>query len=110
MERDTPRKTLEPGEYVARLVECRPHLSEHGPMVVLAFDVDGRAVSRYVGAKCTNSNAAGRMVAGLLGRQMAPGKAVDLRPLINKQFRITVEHVSDGVVRVADNPPPSPVL
>jgi hypothetical protein len=50
------------------------------------------------------------MVAGLLGRQMEPGRAVDLRPLINNQFRITVEHVSDGVVRVADNPPPSPVL
>ncbi len=110
MERDTPRKPLEPGEYVARLVRCRPHRSEHGPVVVLAFDVDGREVLRHVSTKCTNSNAAGRMVAGLLGRQMEPGKPVDLRPLINKPFRITVERRSDGVVRVADNPPPSPVL
>jgi hypothetical protein len=109
MDSDTPRK-LEPGEYVALLVECRPHLSEHGPAVMLVFDVNGNRVSRCIGTRCTNGNAAGRMVAALLGRQMEPGKGIDLRPLINKQYRITVERPSNGGVRVADNPPPTPHL
>jgi hypothetical protein len=112
--RTSLRKPLLPGKYVARLVRCEAFSSQYGPAARLTFDVDGREVSRVFKAecpnkaKCTNRNAAGRMVAGILGRQMEPGESVDLQPFINKPFLITVEHPSGFKVRVADNPPPSP--
>lgn len=113
--RTPPPKPLLPGKHVARLVRCEAFSSQYGPAARLTFDVDGREVSRFFKAecpskaKCTNRNAAGRIVAGILGRQMEPGETVDLRPLINRPFLITVEHPSGLKVRVADNPPPSPM-
>lgn len=109
MESSTLQQTPEPGGHVARLAGFRPHRSEHGPCVILTFDVRGQQVRRCIGTKCTNTNPAGRIVAGLLGRQLEPGKPVDLRPLISRQFHITIERGNDGVARVADNPPPFPL-
>jgi hypothetical protein len=44
----------------------------------------------------TARNITGKLLTGLLGRQIAPGEKINLAGLIGKKFRIVVEKGADG--------------
>jgi hypothetical protein len=96
-----------PGTYRARFlgVEDTTHV-EYGAGLrfvfqVLTGDYAGQKTSRITATAVTPRNSAGRMIAGLLGRELTPGEDVDPDELVGREYFVEVETAQNGATRVA---------
>ncbi|HBO43754.1 MAG TPA: hypothetical protein DD670_07450 [Planctomycetaceae bacterium] len=95
------------GLYKTRFVtvEQTEH-DEYGAGLKFVFDVIqgdhvGEQATRITGARPTAKNAAGRMLAGLLGETLKPGTTVNLDRCVGKEYLCQVEETSNGGTRIA---------
>jgi hypothetical protein len=59
-------------------------------------DHKGEQATRITSSTPTPKNAAGRMLSGITGESLAPGKVVDLAPFVGKEYMLQVEATSNG--------------
>jgi hypothetical protein len=81
-------------------VETTEH-EEYGTGLKFVFEVsDGdhkrEQATRITSSTPTPKNAAGRMLSGITGETLAPGKNVDLAPFVGKEYMLQVEATSNG--------------
>jgi len=85
-----------PGIYTGEFTEVKQTVSEqYGPGVCLTFTVDagehkGTKVSRTAKPSPTAKNSMGRLLAGLMGRQLKSGESVNLQEYIGRRFTLVV--------------------
>ena len=83
-----------------RNVEITEH-EEFGPGLKFIFEVSegehkGEQATRITGDSPTPKNSAGRMISGISGEMLTPGKVVDLAPFVGREFLIQVEDTKGG--------------
>lgn len=99
--------TLPPGVYTAKFlgVEETPPNDEYGPGLRWKFEVlagpqAGRQASRITGVNPTQKNAAGKLLASLIGQPLADGAEVDLAKYIGQRCTVVVGLAASGSTRV----------
>ena len=84
------------GIYQGQFTEVKQTDSkEYGPGVCLTWTVD---TGEHKGAKCsrtgkptpTANNIIGKLISGLMGRQMKPGESVNLAEYVGRRFTVVV--------------------
>lgn len=91
-----------PGLYTAAFAEFKQTTSEqYGAGLCLTFTVDsgehsGVKVGRTGKPTPTPQNVMGKLLAGLLGRQMKPGEAINLSDFVGKRYTIVVAQSPSG--------------
>jgi hypothetical protein len=90
------------GLYTAKFltVESTRH-QEYGPGLKFFFEIiggdhNGERTSRITNDSPTPKNAAGRMLAGIIGEALTPGSKIDLTQYVGRQFLIEVENMPNG--------------
>jgi hypothetical protein len=86
------------GNFLA--VETTVH-EEYGQGLKFVFEISdgdhkGELATRITSNTPTPKNAAGRMIAGLTGETLTPGKTVDLTPFVGKEYLLQVENTANG--------------
>ena len=81
-------------------VETTEH-EEFGTGLKFVFEVSdgdhkGEQATRITSSTPTPKNAAGRMLSGISGETLAPGKSVDLAPFVGKEYLLQVENTANG--------------
>jgi len=56
----------------------------------------GEQATRITSNSPTPKNAAGRMLSGITGETLAPGKRVDLDPFVGREYLLQVEATANG--------------
>lgn len=90
------------GIYQAGFTEFKETSSDqYGPGVCLTWTVDtgehkGAKASRTGKPQPTPNNIIGKLVCGLLGRQMKPGESINLQDLVGKRYTIVVGNAPSG--------------
>jgi hypothetical protein len=74
---------------------------EFGPGVKFDFliiegEYKGEHATRITSNVPTPKNAAGRMISGITGETLVPGRNVDLAPFIGREYLIQVENTANG--------------
>lgn len=64
--------------------------------VVADGDHKGEQATRITSNSPTPKNAAGRMLAGITGESLTPGKNVDLGPFVGRTYMLQVETTANG--------------
>jgi hypothetical protein len=91
-----------PGFYKTRFVTIEPtQHEEFGTGLKFVFEVidgehAGEQATRITSAQPTTKNAAGRMISGITGEALAPGKRVDLAGFVGKEYLAQVEATPNG--------------
>lgn len=86
------------GQYDAMVTGVEQMKGPHGPMVRMAFvlqgqeDVDGRAVSGVASKRLSENTKLGRWVSAILGRSLEVGEEVHGADLIHHDCRVLVRH------------------
>jgi hypothetical protein len=95
-----------PGTYHAKWLgfESAQH-SEYGAGLKWTWEIlngahAGQKASRITSATPTPQNAAGKILAGILGRQLQPGEDVDLQAFVGRPYLIIVDRTDKGATRV----------
>jgi hypothetical protein len=95
-----------PGHYLAKFtgIESVTH-EEYGPGVkwkweILQGEHAGKMAARTTGTAASVKNACGKMLAGVLGRELKQGEQVDLDQLVGREFLIVVAPTEGGSTRV----------
>lgn len=103
-----------PGTYSATFagVEACQH-DDYGPglrwqFAVSSGDAAGQIASRTTGVSPSRENACGRLVSGLLGRDLRVGEQVDPITLIGRSYIIVVSPAKNGGTRVETVVPAAP--
>jgi hypothetical protein len=95
------------GVYNAKFVAVYPTKhAEYGDgyrfeFEVLSGEFAGRLVSRVTGNEPTPANILGRLLNGLVGRELAPKEEIDVNVLVGQPYLVTVEETKPGLTRVA---------
>ena len=81
-------------------VEATEH-EEFGAGLKFLFEVvdgehKGEQATRITSASPTLKNAAGRMIGGITGETLTPGRNVDLAPFVGREYLLSVETVASG--------------
>ena len=79
---------------------------EYGPGLKFVFEVtdgehDGEQATRITSDRPMPKNAAGKMIAGIIGRSLTPNEHIDLEPYVGKTYLGQVEETKNGGTRVA---------
>lgn len=95
-----------PGTYSAKFMgfESTTH-EQYGAGLKWTWEIVGGALagqkaSRTTGVSPTPRNGAGKLVAGLVGRAIAPGEDVNLDSCVGKNYLIVVAEAKGGGTRV----------
>jgi hypothetical protein len=90
------------GFYKAKFlnVEATEH-EEFGSGLKFVFEVadgdhKGEQATRITSDSPTPKNAAGRMLSGISGEALAPGKNVDLTPFVGREYLLQIEDTKNG--------------
>jgi hypothetical protein len=83
-----------------RTVEATEH-EEFGAGLKFVFEVSegdhkGELATRITSAEPTPKNAAGRMISGITGETLTPGKSVDLTPFVGREYLLQCEDTKAG--------------
>jgi hypothetical protein len=106
-----------PGTYAATFlgVEAQPENKERGfpPGLRWRFKIaggsmTGQVASRVTGPAPSPKNSCGKILAGLLGRQLSPQEQIDPEKLVGQQFTIVVAAGQMGGSRVEAVAPAPP--
>lgn len=98
------------GAYSATLASVEPTPADpqrgYGPglrwtFAVAAGPLAGQTTQRVTSPTPTPRNACGRILAGVVGRELRPGESVDLSPYIGRTYLVIVETGEGGGTRVA---------
>ena len=77
--------------------EMPPSDNGYGPAMKLVWTLDdGTEASRICGIQPTARNATGKLLSGLLGRQLEPNADWDITPCIGQRYLIVVEMSESG--------------
>ena len=99
--------SLPEGVFKARFVDVEPTIhDEYGDGLKFVFEVtDGDRIgelgTRITSAKPTPKNAAGRIIAGIVGESLKAGKTVSLEPFVGKEYLIQIELTKNDSTRIA---------
>jgi hypothetical protein len=83
-----------------KTVEATEH-EEFGAGLKFVFEVadgdhKGEQATRITSAEPTPKNAGGRMISGITGETLTPGKNVDVAPFVGKEYLLQVEDTKNG--------------
>ena len=81
-------------------VEATDH-KEYGSGLKFVFkviegDQKGEVATRITSDSPTPKNAAGRMISGISGETLTPGKSVDLAPFVGREYLLQVEETANN--------------
>src|SRR5262249_43476910 len=109
--------TLEPskahvpaGKYLTKLQSVEPSETKLGSAARWRFeglsgDQKGIVIQHTTADKPTPKNNLMRLMSGMLGKQLEPGKAIDLTGFVGKEFICLVEQTPEGKTRLASAVP-----
>jgi hypothetical protein len=98
----SPTTGVPPGRYLSLLKSIEStHHEEFGAGVKFTWMIIespgmGMHVYRTCGPNPSLTNAAGRLMAGVLGRQIKPGEEVSLAECIGRKYRVVVGQSTNG--------------
>ena len=90
------------GFYKAKFLTVEPtEHEEYGTALKFVFEVSDGEHKNEVATRITSNtptpkNAAGRMLSGLTGETLAPGRTVDLDPFVGREYLLQVENTANG--------------
>lgn len=93
------------GTYYADFEGVEPYSNDYGPALrwhwkIAQGQYAGSTIQRVTSPKPTSANACGKLLAGLLGKALANGEAVDTASLVGKRYLCVVVPTQNGGSKV----------